>query len=108
MTKLSVTPGGVSIAAVQQQLEQQKLEARHAPRMIFAMDATASREPTWEMASQLHREMGAALGNLTFQLVFFRGDECKASGWVTGGQRLADGLCRRLLRGRRRRIVCVS
>ena len=47
-------------------------------------------EPAWEMASQLHREMGAALGNLTFQLVFFRGDECKASGWVTGGQRLAD------------------
>ena len=58
MTKLSVTPGGVSVAAVQQQMERQKFEARHAPRMIFAMDATGSREPTWEMAGKLHREMG--------------------------------------------------
>ena len=58
MTKPLVTPGGVSVAAVQQQMEQQKFEARHVPRMIFAMDATGSREPTWEMAGKLHREMG--------------------------------------------------
>jgi hypothetical protein len=58
--------------------------------MIFAMDATASREPTWEMAGKLHREMGAALGSLTLQLVFFGGTECKASKWVVGGQRLAE------------------
>ena len=90
MTKLLVTPGGVSVAAVQQQMERQKFEARHAPRMIFAMDATGSREPTWEMAGKLHREMGAALGSLTLQLVFFGGTECKASGWVVGGQRLAE------------------
>jgi len=90
MTKLMVTPGGVSIATVRQQIERQKFEARHTPRMIFAMDATGSREPTWEMASKLHREMGAVLGDLTLQLVFFRGAECKASGWVTGGQRLAE------------------
>ena len=89
MTRM-LTPGGVSIAAVRQQMERQKFEARHAPRMIFAMDATGSREPTWEMAGKLHREMGAALGSLTLQLVFFGGTECKASGWVTGGQRLAE------------------
>jgi hypothetical protein len=85
-----LTPGGVSLAAVQQHMERQKLAARHAPRMIFAMDATGSREPTWEMAGKLHREMGAALGSLTLQLVFFGGTECKASGWVMGGQRLAE------------------
>jgi hypothetical protein len=90
MTRPLVTPGGVSIAAVQQQMERQNFEARHTPRMIFAMDATGSREATWEMAGKLHREMGAVLGNLTLQLVFFRGDECKASGWVAGGQRLAE------------------
>ena len=78
------------MAAVRRQLEWQKYEAQHAPRMIFALDATVSREPTWEMAGKLHREMGAVLGNLTLQLVFFRGDECKASGWVAGGQRLAE------------------
>src|SRR6478752_1114141 len=54
------------------------------------MDATGSREPTWEMAGKLHREMGAALGNLILQLVFFRAAECKASKWVAGGQRLAE------------------
>jgi hypothetical protein len=88
MTRM-LTPGGVSIAAVRQQMERQKYEARHTPRMIFAMDATGSREPAWEMAGKLHREMGAALGSLTLQLVFFGGTECKASGWVMGGQRLA-------------------
>ena len=89
MTRMLI-PGGVSIAAVRQQMERQKFEARHAPRMIFAMDATGSREPTWEMAGKLHREMGAALGGLTLQLVFFGGTACKASGWVVGGQRLAE------------------
>ena len=89
MTRMLI-PGGVSIAAVRQQMERQKFETRHAPRMIFAMDATGSREPTWEMAGKLHREMGAALGSLTLQLVFFGGTECKASGWVVGGQRIAE------------------
>jgi hypothetical protein len=89
MTRPLVTPSGVSVAAVQQQMERQKFEARHTPRMIFAMDATGSREPTWEMAGKLHREMGAALGGLSLRLVFFRGAECKMSPWVAGGQRLA-------------------
>jgi hypothetical protein len=62
MTRPLVTPGGVSIAAVQQQMERQKYEAQHTPRMIFVMDATGSRESTWELAGKLHREMGVALG----------------------------------------------
>jgi hypothetical protein len=90
MTRPLVTPGGVSVAAVQQQMERQKFEARHRPRMIFAMDATGSRQPTWEMAGKLHREMGAALGSLTLQLVFFGGTACRASAWLAGGQRLAE------------------
>jgi hypothetical protein len=85
-----LTPGGVSVAAVRQQMERQKYEARHSPRMIFAMDATGSRSPSWEMAGKLHREMSAALGGLTLQLVFFGGSACNASGWVVGGQQLAQ------------------
>ncbi len=54
-TSKLVTPGGVSMAAVRQQMERQLYEARHASRMIFAMDATASREATWEIAGKLHR-----------------------------------------------------
>lgn len=65
-------------------------------RLIFAMDATASREPTWARACQIQNEMftaTAALGGLAVQLVFYRGfGECKASGWLSN----ADDLVRRM------------
>lgn len=55
-------------------------------RLIFAMDATASRAPTWDMACHLQSQMFSetgAIGPLDIQLVFFRGyKECKASKWV--------------------------
>lgn len=55
-------------------------------RLIFAMDATASREPTWDQACQVQGQMfleTAALGGLDVQLVYYRGfKECKASRWV--------------------------
>ena len=43
---------------------------------MFAMDATASREPTWDQACDLQAEMFPAtdgLGGLEVQLVFYRG-----------------------------------
>lgn len=56
-------------------------------RLIFAMDATASREPTWDRACHLQGEMFQAtesLGGLDVQLVFYRGfGECKASPWCS-------------------------
>jgi len=55
-------------------------------RLIFAMDATASRAPTWDMACQLQGQMfteANGIGELDVQLVFFRGyKECKSSGWL--------------------------
>lgn len=55
-------------------------------RLLFAMDATASRQPTWDRAAQIQGEMfveTAAIGGLEIQLCFYRGfDEFKASGWV--------------------------
>ena len=61
-------------------------------RLIFAMDATASREPTWDRASHIQAEMfseTAALGGLDIQLVYYRGfGECKASPWVHTPQAL--------------------
>jgi hypothetical protein len=54
-------------------------------RLVFAMDATASREPSWDQACHIQAEMfhqTAALGGLDVQLVFYRGfGECKASAW---------------------------
>ncbi|MCP4042039.1 MAG: VWA domain-containing protein [Gammaproteobacteria bacterium] len=45
-------------------------------RLIFAMDATASRGPTWDQASRIQAEMfteTAALGGLDIQLCYYRG-----------------------------------
>jgi hypothetical protein len=61
-------------------------------RLIFAMDATASREPTWDRACHIQSEMfiaTEALGGLEVQLVFYRGfGECKASPWVANSREL--------------------
>ena len=55
-------------------------------RLMFAMDATASREPTWDMAARIQGEMfeaTQALGGLEIQLAFYRGfGEFKASQWT--------------------------
>ncbi len=45
-------------------------------RLIFALDATASRQPTWDRACKIQGEMftaTAALGGLDVQLCFYRG-----------------------------------
>jgi hypothetical protein len=55
-------------------------------RLIFAMDATASREPSWDQACQVQGQMfleTTSLGGLGVQLVYYRGfGECRASRWV--------------------------
>ncbi len=62
-------------------------------RLIFALDATMSRQPTWDTACMLQAEMfreAASVGGLDIQLVYFRGlHECRASGWVASGEKLA-------------------
>jgi hypothetical protein len=59
-------------------------------RLIFALDATASRQAMWDMAMQLQAEMFEEVTNLDVQLVYYRGlGECQHTGWVTSGQRLA-------------------
>jgi hypothetical protein len=69
-------------------------------RIIFICDATASRQSTWDRAATLQAEMfraAAAISSLELQLVYYRAEECSASGWVTDGQALA-----RLMSG----IIC--
>ena len=62
-------------------------------RLIFALDATMSRQPTWDSACHLQAEMfreAAAIGGLDVQLVYYRGlGECRASHWVSQAERLA-------------------
>ena len=62
-------------------------------RMIFAMDATMSRQPTWDLALGLQSEMFRAVkevGGLDVQLIYFRGfGECRSSRWVRDPDALA-------------------
>ena len=60
-------------------------------RLIFALDATMSRQPTWDTACHLQAEMFRAAGALDVQLVYYRGDvECRASRWIANTQQLAE------------------
>jgi len=62
-------------------------------RLIFAIDATMSRQPTWDQAAAIQTEMfGVAdgIGGLGVQLVYFRGfGEFRTSEWTTSPAALA-------------------
>tara|TARA_B100000965_G_scaffold143462_1_gene119498 strand:+ start:298 stop:1017 length:720 start_codon:yes stop_codon:yes gene_type:complete len=62
-------------------------------RLMFGMDATASRRPTWDRAARLQGEMFLVtreLGGLDVQLAFFRGfGEFKVSKWTADAGELA-------------------
>ncbi|MEK9946280.1 MAG: VWA domain-containing protein [Alphaproteobacteria bacterium] len=56
-------------------------------RLLFALDATASREPTWDRACHIQAEMfreTASLGGLEIQLAYYRGfEEFAATPWIS-------------------------
>ena len=62
-------------------------------RLIFALDATMSRQETWDAVCSMQGDMFrtvASIGGLNVQLVYYRGlDECRASRWVTDPEQLA-------------------
>ncbi len=72
-------------------------------RLIFALDATMSRQPTWDSAQRLQARMfqvAARSGGLEVQLVYYRGlSECKASAFVSEGRGLAELMSRIGVRG---------
>jgi hypothetical protein len=63
-------------------------------RLIFALDATMSRQPMWDTACRLQGDMfneTAAIGGLDVQLLYYRGlAECRASQWVSDARRLGS------------------
>lgn len=62
-------------------------------RLIFALDATMSRQPTWDLACQLQADMfreAGSIGGLDVRLVYFRGlNECRASPWISDTAKIA-------------------
>lgn len=93
--KVPSTAGANAVDAFVKQVG--SLPANRAPgsrgRLLFAMDATASREPTWDHACGIQGEMfvaADALGGLDVRLGFYRGfDEFKVSRWTSDGRELA-------------------
>ncbi len=67
-------------------------------RLLFAMDATASREPTWDMACQIQGDMfaqAATLGGLDVRLVFYRGyRQLKTTPWISSAADLIPHMTR--------------
>lgn len=68
-------------------------------RLMFALDATLSRERTWDRAMHIQSAMfaeAASINGLAMKLVYFRGyNECRASKWVADGpslMRLMQGI----------------
>jgi hypothetical protein len=63
-------------------------------RLVFALDATMSRQPTWDLACRVQADMFAAAahaGGLSVQLVYFRGfGECRSSRWVADPTSLTE------------------
>lgn len=61
-------------------------------RLIFSMDATASREPSWDTAIHIQSEMfreTEALGGLDVQLAWYRGfGEFRATPWLSDSKSL--------------------
>lgn len=68
------------------------LKGKGKGRLLFAMDATASRERSWDSACQIQGEMfeqTAALGGLSVQLAYYRGfSEFRATKWLSSSARL--------------------
>jgi len=87
------------------------VKAGERGRLIFALDATMSRQPTWDQACRLQAEMfreAAMVGGVDLQLVYYRGlAECRASGWVAEPERFGELMSRIDCRGGQTQIVKV-
>jgi hypothetical protein len=95
--------GDAAVDAFLQKATVAKLGSNGRARMIFALDATMSRQPTWDLAQSLQGKMfetTAALGGLDTQLVYFRGfNECRASRFMANGEGMATLMSKIDVRG---------
>jgi hypothetical protein len=77
-------------------------------RLLFALDATMSRQPTWDMAAAHQGAMfdaAAGRGGLRVRLAFFRGaGEFRATPWIGDPHRLQTAMSKVGCRGGRTQI----
>ncbi len=80
-------PGGAGVDAFLRKVASAPATTRPGERgrLIFALDATMSREPTWDRACHIQAEMfqeAASIGGLEIKVAYFRGfNEFRASKW---------------------------
>jgi hypothetical protein len=90
MTAPAIIPTRAHLDALFDELDPPKA------RVIFAVDATASRQPTWDMASKLTAEIfraATASGGLDLQLAYYRGEkEFVASRWLSDPGALSSAM----------------
>ena len=86
-----------------------KTDPARSGRLIFALDATMSRQPTWARAMVIQASMFDAVGKaggLAVQLVYFRGvGECRASKWVVNSEALRNLMLNIACRGGQTQIA---
>ncbi|MBL8582708.1 MAG: VWA domain-containing protein [Rhizobiaceae bacterium] len=91
------------VAAFLDQVRSLTQRRAEAARLVLALDATMSRQPTWDLACTLQGQMFDAVGRtgaLSVQLVYFRGlGECRASRFVEDTGSLKDLMARIDCRG---------
>lgn len=67
-------------------------------RLLFALDATASREPVWDRAINIQSQMfleASKIGNLNIKLAFYRGFmDCQALPWTTNAMDMLKHMTR--------------
>jgi hypothetical protein len=103
MTGEIVTPSRRAKVDAFLQRNRETIAAGGRGRLIFALDATASRQPTWDAAATLQSEMFAMVakvGGLEVQLVYYLGvGKLEFSEWTSNAHDLA---------ARMRRVRCES
>lgn len=96
--KIAPTSASPKVQAFLEQLAKTPPPApgKQRGRLLFSLDATASRQPTWNQAQRIQGSMFEAaetLGGLEIQLCYYRGlDDFRSSPWLTR----ADDLRRRM------------
>ena len=85
--KVQKRPGGAGVDAFLRKVAATPATTRPGERgrLLFALDATMSREPTWDRACHIQAEMfqeAASIGGLEIKVAYFRGfNEFRASKW---------------------------
>jgi hypothetical protein len=79
-----------SKAMLEQYLSTHKQVSSGNGRLLFALDATASRQECWNTACRLQADMFRQAGSgLSVSLAYFRGEaEFRATNWVSSGEAL--------------------